>query len=62
MRIQSSSDGLRLFGDPTQGQEMLVFAEQSLGAVVRTFHIEHFRPAELTLQAWEQRGLLLAPE
>lgn len=49
-------------GDPTQGQEMLVFAEQSLGAVVRTFHIEHFRPAELTLQAWEQRGLMLAPE
>ena len=41
---------------------MLVFAEQSLGAVVRTFHIEHFRTAELTLQAWEQRGLLLAPE
>jgi hypothetical protein len=47
-------------GDPTRGQELLVFAEQSLGAAVRTFRIEHFRPAELSLQEWEQRGVLKA--
>jgi hypothetical protein len=47
-------------GEPAQGQELLVFAEQSLGAMVRTFRIEHFRPAELTLRAWEQRGVLKA--
>ena len=39
---------------------MLVFAEQSLGAAVREFRIDHFRPAELSLQAWEQRGVLKA--
>ena len=48
------------YGDPSRGQELLVFAERSLGAVVRTFRIEHFRLADLSLQAWEQRGVLKA--
>jgi hypothetical protein len=47
-------------GDPAQGQDLLVFTEESLGAAVRTLRIEHFRPADLTLQAWEQRGALRA--
>jgi hypothetical protein len=46
--------------EPMEGQELLVFAEQSLGALVRTFRIEQFRPTEFSLQAWEQRGVLRA--
>jgi hypothetical protein len=46
--------------DPAHGQELLVFAEESLGASVRTFRIEHFRPAQFGLQAWEERGVLKA--
>jgi hypothetical protein len=46
--------------EPIDKPDMLVFAEQSLGAAVRTFRIEHFRPTEFTLQAWEQRGALRA--
>jgi hypothetical protein len=37
-----------------------VFAEQSVGQQQRDFRIEHFRPAEFSLQAWEQRGVLRA--
>ncbi len=37
-----------------QGREIMVFAEQSVGRQQRDFRIEHFRPAELSLQAWEQ--------
>jgi hypothetical protein len=44
----------------TQGLEILVFAEQSLGREQRDFRIEHFRPAEFGLQTWEQRGVLRA--
>jgi hypothetical protein len=47
-------------GASTRGREILVFAEQSLGGEVRTFRIEHFRPAVFSLQAWEQRGVLRA--
>ena len=43
-----------------QGLEVLVFAEQSVGQQQRDFRIEHFRPAEFSLQAWEQRGVLRA--
>ena len=43
-----------------QGREILVFAEQSVGREQRDFRIEHFRPAEFSLQAWEQRGVLRA--
>jgi hypothetical protein len=49
-----------LAGESTLGLEMVVFAEQSLGAEVRTFRIEHFRPGEFSLHAWEQRGVLRA--
>ena len=47
-------------GASAQGREILVFAEQSLGREQRGFRIEHFRPAELGLQTWEQRGVLRA--
>ena len=46
--------------EPSQAREILVFAEQSLGKQDRSFRIEHFRPADLTLQDWEQRGVLRA--
>jgi hypothetical protein len=36
--------------------EVLVFAERHLGRAQRDFRIEHFRPAESNLQAWEERG------
>jgi hypothetical protein len=45
-------------GASVRGREILVFAEQSLGREQRGFRIEHFRPAEFGLQAWEQRGVL----
>ncbi len=45
-----------------QGLEVLVFAEQSIGQQQRAFRIEHFRPAELGLQTWEQRGVLRAAQ
>jgi hypothetical protein len=47
-------------GESTAIPDVLVLAEQSLGAQVRNFRIEHFRPADLTLQDWEQRGVLQA--
>jgi hypothetical protein len=50
--------GVGPVGELPSGLQMVVFAEQSLGASVRTFHIEHFRPADLRLQDWEQRGVL----
>jgi hypothetical protein len=46
--------------EPIDRPDMLVFSEQNLGADVRSFHIAHFRPADLTLQAWDQRGALRA--
>jgi hypothetical protein len=46
--------------ESTQGWEILAFAEQSVGRQQRDFRIEHFRPAEFGLQAWEQRGVLRA--
>jgi len=46
--------------EPIDKPDMLVFSEQNLGAVVRAFRIEHLRPSEFTLQAWEQRGVLSA--
>ena len=49
-----------LTADPPRGRNMLVFAEESLGRQERPFRIEHFRPAELDLQAWKQRGALKA--
>jgi hypothetical protein len=52
--------GLGLVGELPSGLEIIAIAEESRGASVRTFRIEHFRPAELTLQAWEQRGALTA--
>ncbi len=65
VRTNSQSDfelsgSAGLVGESTLGLEMVVFAEQSLGGEVRTFRIEHFRPAEFSLQAWEQRGVLKA--
>jgi hypothetical protein len=47
-------------GELPTGLEVLVFGEQSLGRQERSFRIEHFRPADLTLQAWEQHGVLRA--
>ncbi|HVN20147.1 MAG TPA: hypothetical protein VMU05_15280 [Dongiaceae bacterium] len=47
-------------GESSVGREMLVSVEQSMGKQERPFRIDHFRPAELTLQAWEQRGVLRA--
>jgi hypothetical protein len=47
-------------GASARGREILVFVEQSLGQEQRGFRIEHFRPAEFGLQAWEQRGVLRA--
>ena len=41
-----------------QGREILVFVEQSLGREQRDFRIEHFRPAESGLHAWEERGVV----
>ncbi len=52
----ASAEGL--IDGSTSGLEMLVFAEQSLGAVTRDFRIDHVRAADLTLQAWEQRGVV----
>ena len=52
--------GVGLVGELPAGLEMIVFAEQGLGPMVRDFHIDHFHPAELTLQALEQRGVLKA--
>ena len=49
-----------LAGASARGREILVFVEQSLGQEQRGFRIEHFRPAEFGLQAWEQRGVLRA--
>ncbi len=46
----------------TQAREILVFAEQSVGREQRNFRIEHFRPADSSLQAWEQRGVVRTPE
>jgi hypothetical protein len=48
--------------ESTQGLEILVFAEQSVGREQRSFRIEHFRPADFGLQAWEQRGVLRPAE
>jgi hypothetical protein len=52
--------GVGLVGELPSGLEMTVFAEQNLGPAVRTFRIEHFRPADFSLQAWEQRGVVKA--
>ena len=41
---------------PNPRREILVFAEQHAGRAQREFRIEHFRPAEFSLEAWEQRG------
>jgi len=61
VRTYSTSEfelpGVGLAGELPSGLEMVIFAEQSLGASVRTFRVEHFRPSEFTSQAWEQRGL-----
>jgi hypothetical protein len=54
----ASAEGL--IDESTLGLELVVFAEQRLGAEVRDFRIEHFRPAEFSLRAWEQRGVLRA--
>jgi len=47
-------------GESVLGLELEVFSEKSLGTVDRDFRIAHFRPAELDLHAWEQRGVLPA--
>ncbi len=49
-------------GASAQGREILVFAEQSVGREQRGFRIDHFRPAEFSLQSWEQRGVLRPAE
>lgn len=49
-------------GNATAGREILVFAEEGLGKMERDFRIEHFRPAESSLQAWEQRGVVRPAE
>ena len=46
----------------SQGREMLIFAEESLGKEQRSFRIDDFRPGDLTLEAWKQRRVLVAPE
>lgn len=56
--LQGSSESST--DEPSQAREILVLAEQSLGQQDRSFRIEHFRPADLTLQDWEQRGVLRA--
>jgi hypothetical protein len=55
--LQGSSESST---DEPQARELLVFAERSLGRLDRSFRIEQFRPADLTLQEWEQRGVLRA--
>jgi len=57
---QASADFLA--GEPPKDREMLVFAEEFLGKQERPFRIEHFRPFEFSLEAWQQRGALHAPE
>lgn len=49
-----------LQGEPPSDREMLVFVEEPLGRQERSFRIEHFRPADLSLSAWERRGGLRA--
>lgn len=56
--LQGSSEGST--DEPSQAREISVFAEQRLGKQDRSFRIEHFRPADLTLQDWQQRGVLRA--
>lgn len=46
--------------ESSTGLELLVFSEETLGKVNRDFRIDHFRPAELDLRAWEQRGVVQA--
>jgi hypothetical protein len=48
-------------GSPRE-REMLVFAEESQGREKRPFRIDSFSPGDLTLEAWKQRGVLVAPE
>jgi hypothetical protein len=50
------------FAGKTPRAEMLVFDEESIGLQERPFRIDHFRPAELGLQTWEQRGVLRATQ
>ena len=47
-------------GESGPGLELVVFSEKSLGTMNRDFRIAHFRPNELDLRAWEQRGVLRA--
>jgi hypothetical protein len=49
-----------LQGELPRDREMLVFVEQPLGGQERSFRIDHFRPADLGLSAWERRGGLRA--
>jgi hypothetical protein len=62
VRTYSNSEfelpGVGLVGELPSGLEIIVFAEQNVGTVVRTFCIERFRPAEFSLHAWELRGVL----
>ena len=53
--------GVGLVGELPSGLQMIVFAEQGSGPLVRTFRIEHFRAAEFG-QAWEQRGTAPKPQ
>jgi|SRR5215469_2928049 len=51
-----------LAGEPPRDREMVVYVEESLGRQERPFRIEHFRPGDLSLEAWQQRGVLTAPQ
>jgi len=53
---QASADVLAS-GSP-QGREMMTFDEEFLAREERSFRIDNFRPGELSLQVWEQRGEL----